>query len=103
MLAEISYSRLYSCSLSEFGFYEYILQRPSWRFVVYLSKKRLVLYWLPVFHKNVFKARNWWLICPLFLQGHTFSESGCFVIFCYLNKTTSPGDFKLFQEHLSQY
>ena len=51
---------------SSSGFYEYIFQRPSsfvrynWRFFVDLSKKRLVLYQLPVFHKNVFysKARR---------------------------------------------
>ena len=42
-----------------------IFQRPSSfvpynrRFFVDLSKERLVLYQLPVFHKNVFKARNW--------------------------------------------
>ena len=34
------------------------LPRYNWRFFVDLSKKRLVLYQLPVFHKNVFKASN---------------------------------------------
>ena len=44
---------VYSLLISEFSFYEYILQRPSsfvpynWRFFVDLSKKRLVLYQLP--------------------------------------------------------
>ena len=33
-----------------------------WRFFVDLSKNCLVRYQSPVFHKNVFKARNWWLI-----------------------------------------
>ena len=34
------------------------LRRYNWRFFVDLSKKRLVLYQLPVFHNNVFKASN---------------------------------------------
>ena len=38
------------------------LPRYNWRFFVDLSKKRLFLYQLPVFHKNVFKAGNGWLI-----------------------------------------
>ena len=50
------------------AFTEYILQRPSsfvlynWRFFVDLSKNCFVRYQLPVFHKNVSKARKWWLI-----------------------------------------
>ena len=34
------------------------LPRYNWRFFVDLSKKRLVLYQLPVFHKNAFKASS---------------------------------------------
>ena len=47
-----------------FNSQKYIIERTSsfvrynWRFFVDLSKKRLVLYQLPVFHKNVFKASN---------------------------------------------
>ena len=34
------------------------LPRYNWRFFVDLSKKRLVFYQLPVFHKNAFKASS---------------------------------------------
>ena len=34
------------------------LPRCNWRFFVDLSKKRLVFYQLPVFHKNAFKASS---------------------------------------------